>query len=245
MTLLKKATYKNITFIKTMDVLDEYAPIPAKKNIPDWYKKTDSYMQHKKKPDGKGRTTGTIKKCVPVFDAITAGYIITTFADLFVSRREMETVSGEVKVLPYYEWSSIESIQFHPEEQGKNHPNFQNTPYPKFMSPWGIKTPKGYSCLFIPPCHRETPFSILPGIVDTDNYFAPVNFPFTLSNANFEGFIPAGTPIAQVIPFKRDSWISSMGGIDLIDKVNEINKKVFTYMFDKYKEFWWNRKDFQ
>lgn len=245
MTLLKKVTYKNITFIKTVDVLDEFAPIPAKKILPEWYKKTNSYMEGKKKPNGKGRTTGTIKKCVPVFDAITSGYIITTYADIYVSNQEGKDSSGSTKLFPYYEWTSSESIQFHPEWQANKHPKFQDIPYPKFMNPWGIKTPKGYSCLFVPPMHRSTPFNILPGIVDTDEYIAPVNFPFMLTDNNFEGLIPAGTPVAQVIPFKRDSWVSSFGGADLINKVDEINKKVFSFMFDKYKSFWWTKKDFQ
>jgi hypothetical protein len=60
--------------------------------------------------------------------------------------------------------------------------------------------------LFIHPVHRrEYGGRILEGIVDTDNYHGAVNFPFML-NPGFEGLIPAGTPIAQVIPFKRDSF---------------------------------------
>jgi hypothetical protein len=43
------------------------------------------------------------------------------------------------------------------------------------------------------------PFSILPGIVDADHFKLSVQFPFLLQ-AGFEGVIPAGTPVAQIIP---------------------------------------------
>ena len=52
--------------------------------------------------------------------------------------------------------------------------------------------------------HRESVFTIMDGIVDTDSYNALVNFPFFLNDWSYEGLIPAGTPMAQVIPFKRE-----------------------------------------
>lgn len=242
MILLKKVLHKEILFSKTLEVLDEYKPVPAKKIIPEWYKNTQSYLGNEKKPDGNANTTATIKKCIPVFDAITSGYIITTYADIFVSRKMVEINSNEVSMSPWYEWPSTESIQFHPIIQASLHPKNQNAPYPKFMNPWTIKTPKGYSCLFIPPMHRETPFNILPGVVDTDTYTFPVNFPFVLSNPDFEGLIPAGTPVVQVIPFKRNSWTSSF---DINTMFNDVNLKVRSHFFDKYKSFFWHRKNYK
>jgi hypothetical protein len=47
----------------------------------------------------------------------------------------------------------------------------------------------------------------LPAIVDTDKHPIMVNFPFFLKE-NFSGVIPYGTPIVQVIPFKRENWKS-------------------------------------
>ena len=45
-------------------------PKPASRLMPDWYKNTQSYVNGAKKPSGDGGTTATIKKCVPVFDAL-------------------------------------------------------------------------------------------------------------------------------------------------------------------------------
>jgi hypothetical protein len=52
--------------------------------------------------------------------------------------------------------------------------------------------------------------TILEGIVDTDGYNAAVQFPFIIDEG-FEGIIPAGTPIVQVIPFKREDWKMQIG----------------------------------
>lgn len=76
-----------ITFTNTFGVEDLYPPEPASKNIPQWYKDMDSYMSGEKVPDGNGGTTGTIKRCMPVFDAINSGYIIKTPVDVYVSQK--------------------------------------------------------------------------------------------------------------------------------------------------------------
>jgi hypothetical protein len=76
----------------------------------------------------------------------------------------------------------------------------------------------------------------MPGIVDTDTYNAAVNFPFVLNEPNkFEGLIPAGTPIAQVIPFKREFWEMSIGVEADLVKNNKIGTKLRSKFFDSYK----------
>ena len=38
----------------------------------------------------------------------------------------------------------------------------------KFVNPWVVKTPPGYSALFVPPLNRiETPFTFFSGVVET------------------------------------------------------------------------------
>jgi hypothetical protein len=227
-----------ITFTETLGIdQDSYPPILARKLLPEWYKNLESYLNGKKKPDGKGGQTGTIKKCVPVFDAITAGYLILSPADVYVSQKEGA---------PFYEWANYGLITFHPVEQAPEHPNKNgHIAYPKWMNPWAVKTPRGYSCLFTAPKHRDNVFTILDGIVDTDNYSAPVNFPFVLNDVTFEGLIPAGTPIAQVIPFKRDSFELEIGKIADLELANKVTHKLKTKFFDSYKTQFWTRKEYK
>ena len=214
-------------------------PKPALSLIPDWYKNMDSYMNKEKKPLGDGATSATIKRCIPVFDAITAGYIIESPADIWVSIKNNTH---------WFEWSSLDLITFHPIEQAPSHPSNPNKnlmSYPKWSNPWAIKTPKGYSTLFVQPFHRESVFTILPGIVDTDQYTSNVNFPFVINDPTFEGLIPKGTPIAQVIPFKRDSWNIEQGNQEDFKKQLQIKQKLQSKFFDRYKTMFWAKKEYK
>jgi hypothetical protein len=140
----------------------------------------------------------------------------------------------------------LNPISFHVIGQAPYHPNMNNFPYPKFTNPWSIKTPPGWSCLFLPPVHSSNSFfTILEGFVDTDRYTAPVNFPFVLKSVDFEGLIPAGTPMVQVIPIKRENWKMSLGDQSNIDESDSVTKKLSSKMFDRYKTIWWNKKEYR
>lgn len=227
---------QTITFTDTKGILKEYHPKPASAFVPDWYKNVESYIGGVKKPI-EGGTPATIKRCMPVFDSITAGYIIVLPADVHISQKDGH---------PFYQWANYGLVEFHTPEQAPNHPNRNEHPsYPKWINPWGIKTPRGYSTLFVQPFHRESPFTILPGIVDTDKYTLPVNFPFVLNDIKFEGMLPAGTPIAQVIPFKRSTWKSSFWAIDAKERIELEGKKLNSQFFDRYKNMFRQNKEYK
>lgn len=221
---------KHITFIKVNEVSDEYAPKPAYKFIPEWYKKMEPSFPKERTPDA----LPTIKKCIPVLDAMTAGYILVTPCDVYVQMKDGE---------PSLQATFDGYISHHPRKQGYKHPSANEYPFPKWINPWAIKTPKGYSTLFIPPVHNPNEwFVALEGVVDTDNYSAPVNFPFVLKNPTREGLIPAGTPMVQAIPFKRDKWESS------ISEDSKDSKQLLTHLsshwFDRYKKLFWDKKSY-
>lgn len=231
-----------IVFTSIDSTIDSaYTPIPARKNLPEWYKNTPSYIEGKKRPTP-GGTTGTIKRCMPVFDSLTTGYVIPTYVDVYVECRK----NSDGKKYPFFWWPSRNPIEFHDVEQAPNYPKRgEHFGYPKWKNPWSIKTPKGYSCLFTPPKHSDTNiFTIFEGIVDTDKYTAPVNFPFILNDITFEGLIPAGTPIVQIIPFKRESWKMELGREGELENVRNVFEKLHTYLFDKYKNLFWDKKEY-
>lgn len=232
-----------IEFINTSGLpLDP--PYPSVSSLPEWYKNTASFFTDDGKPRpsldpfSKDETTATIKKCVPVFDALTAGYIITTPVDVYVSQQ-----NGQ----PFYSWPDLNFISIHPLKQAPLHPEVfsKKLDIPKFGNPWGIKTSKGTSCLFVAPMHRESPVSILPGIVDTDTYHLPVLFPFMLKDQTFEGLIPEGTPIVQIIPFKRDSWKSQVTEKSREEVITSFKKPVSTTFFNVYRNKFWIKKNYK
>ena len=42
-------------------------------------------------------------------------------------------------------------------------------------------------------------------MVDTDNYSKEINFPAVWHTPNFDGVLPAGTPLVLAIPIRRDA----------------------------------------
>jgi hypothetical protein len=110
------------------------------------------------------------------------------------------------------------------------------------MNPWHIETPPGYSCLIVQPLnHFEDRWQILPGVVDTDQFSLQINFPMLWTAKNFKGVIEQGTPIAQVIPFKREDWGMEIVDTEPKDHQNNL-KKLSSKISDAYKTFWWQKK---
>jgi hypothetical protein len=213
-----------------------YKPVPAKTQIPNWYKNTTSYLDNVKEIKFDENTQATIKKCMPVFDSISAGYLIKTNCDIFINKVEEGFT---------FRWPSGPGLEFHPKHQLPLYPNAKTKEVPKWLNPWIIQTPKGYSVLIVNPMHRdESPIRILEGIVDTDTFMTTINFPFMVVDENFSGFIPAGTPIAQVIPFKRESWKHSFGGDKERDMAKETLKQIRSFFYDAYKNIFRSTKEF-
>jgi hypothetical protein len=53
----------------------------------------------------------------------------------------------------------------------------------------------------------DLPFTTLTGLVDSDTFhFSPVHFPARWHDLEFTGVLPKGTPVAQCIPVKRETW---------------------------------------
>jgi hypothetical protein len=221
-----------------------YPPKPASSFLPDWYKNAPQYRNNKKEiVQDAVATSGTIKKCIPIFDSLTSGYIITTHVDVWVKQKDV----GNDQKMPFYHFPEFEAISTHDPDQVKYHPLANNKmPTPKWNSPWSIKTPKNHSCLFVPPLNNPNNFfTIIPGIVDTDSYNPPINFPFILNDIKFEGLIPAGTPMVQVIPFKRQSWEMEFGNNKDIQEQKMQFYKLKSNIFDSYKKMFWAKKEFK
>ena len=216
---------KKIEFISSYPHLEIPHPIPASKIVPDWYRKLP----------GAAEKIETVKKCVPFLDALTSGYVITLAAD----------INFDNQTKTFWHNSQIELNSDHHEIQTQGvqiDPDFDTQPH-KWVNQWVIKTPKGYSCLFIHPLNRaDLPFRSFTGVVDTDKHPLVINFPFVMKK-DFHGLIPAGTPIIQIIPFKRDSWSSKVTDDKEFREHPEAHE-VENPPFNWYKRKWWTRKTY-
>lgn len=218
-------------------------PTPTKQNVPDWYRKQPSYV-NKDEFLKKGISGSTIKKCMPVFDAMTAGYTIYCPVDIYVDATDPSKLEYNIPIA--IAGLKKEIFTTHSPEQVTHYPmaaNFHKDVL-RINPMWSIRTSPGYSSLFTAPMHQpSTPFIIVPGVIDTDSYMSEGFLSFKIENT-FNGIIEKGTPIAQVIPFKRESWSSKT--IDYKDS-KEIQKKqrmlIRSKFFNYYKNNFWHKKE--
>lgn len=230
---------------KEIELLFE-PPKPASNNIPTWYKDMPTRMDGEKNDglskDGVAVSNLTLKGCSPFLDALTSGYIFELPFDMEFRKND--------KGMMNIRWATnIDFISQHGPDQapGLPNPSGGSLSILKWRPGWRVITPKGYSCLFTHPTNRhDLPFRTFSGVVDTDTYNLSVEFPFQLTDSliNKDIFIlEKGTPICQVIPFKRENWESSV-----IEFNEDINKKNIFLLKSKivrsYKQQFWQKKNY-
>lgn len=210
-------------------------PKPARAFIPAWMKS----MPQIAASDSKEFPVGTVKKCVPVLDAMTSGYIIPFPSSMRVSVDELGNVN--------FNWTddNFKLIEEHSVGQAPGMPG--SGPIFKFMNPWVVKLPKGYSAIFTHPFNRgEELFKLFDGIVDCDEYGNQVNFPFRLAPGVHDTIIQSGEPMVQVIPFRREEWRSVVRSLSdkELNESRRILMRIRSIGADGYRKFFWNKKKY-
>jgi len=75
----------------------------------------------------------------------------------------------------------------------------------KINLPWYVRIPNGYELLMIDPFYKDDfRFTVCPGIFDYNLGLARLNVPTWWHMTSGETLIKAGTPIAQLIPIKKE-----------------------------------------
>lgn len=218
-----------LTFI-SIDGVPSPEPDRTSTSLPKWYREASRYFE--------GTKTSTFKNCMAFFDAMSAGYVLTTPCDIKVLQKEGK---------PIIEIDSKFQTFITPRgpmDQFKS-PEGYHLEHFAFLMQWGISTPKGYSSLCISPLNRfDLPFIVTNGIIDTDNLPTPGNVPFFIREG-YEGTIPAGTPYLQVIPFKREEWnakaIRQPNMLDL-RSYRKVGYKLRGVASDYYRNNYWVKK---
>lgn len=215
----RKVTMPKITFEgRSPLTLDYPQPEPASRAIPDWWKAAPVYigddkftMQGLMKFGGGSAPNVGVKRCLPVLDGLSAGYIIRLHCDVEFSYRYNEKPHEYMHQEPFYSSQNSPVSKWSKEQfNGYNIPDGYSRQVYKWNANWMVRTPPGYSCLFIHPIgYGDLPFKSLSGVVDTDKLETDINTPFIIKS-DFQGIIEKGTPIAQIIPFRREEWTSEV-----------------------------------
>jgi hypothetical protein len=192
---------KKIKFATRHEFID--LPKSAAQSIPEWYKLSPRTNDGKKLQISKeGNVNSAIKMCIPFLDSMTSGYTVHTWQDIQVNSED--GVSGASwKIKPDILGIRDRSFSGHlPVPAGHNSANFY------WIAEFVFQTPPGYSVLVTHPFNRfDLPFTTLSAVVDSDGTLHEGGVPFFMKEG-FEGIIPAGTPMFQILPFKRENWES-------------------------------------
>lgn len=202
---------KIIEFIPVLEEALLFPPEPIKHNLPDWFKNMsptikDSSFNASYFNEKNLNTNLTIKRCVPFMDYMTSGYLIKFHSDILIDPKNE-------KEIKQFEWrypGAPDPVSVHSHAQCPISILGHKRIYIKFVNQWIVRTPPGYSCLFMQPLELEkNTFKLFSAIVDTDKYDNVINFPgFVTSEENF--MINAGDPLMTVFPFKRQDWKASV-----------------------------------
>jgi Family of unknown function (DUF6065) len=169
-------------------------PVPAKGVLPGWFRQLPGVDKSQVSATNNGLT---VKRCLPFVDAMSAGWMIPLAATV-----RLEVTEGGQTVTAGWEFDR-ELVSNHGAFQIAGSP-YEPHPPMKFNNFWTIRTPRGWSCLFLPPINRPNGVvEVLSGLVDTDTYTSPVNFPFVAVAPDGVYTLKKGTPLVQVIPFRR------------------------------------------
>jgi hypothetical protein len=177
-------------------------PKPASSFLPNWYKESSVYIGSNN-IDISPAPNVTFKRCFPLLDSMTSGYISTLWTDCQVSYTEESgtVIKWLVNRNVFSMWPTEQLSTFEiPSEYSKN--------VFKYFHGWIPKTPSGYSCLITHPFgYQDLPFKTITGIIDSDKLdtgaYAPVMF-----KKDWSGILEKGTPMFQILPFKRENWYS-------------------------------------
>jgi hypothetical protein len=175
-------------------------PSAAVKSTPAWYQKLPRNLGGKNRHDHDAKS---VKACLPFLDAMSMGWMIPlpfdvhSFIDPKTNLRQFRW-AVDAKFAPVGAHSSL--------QLGGEAGPYNGRGVFKWINPWRMIVPRGWSVLFRQPVHHEQlPFRAFSGVVDCDTLDIPVNVPFMWTGERDNEVIPAGTPIAQIMAFERET----------------------------------------
>lgn len=169
-----------------------FSPYISGTKLPHWW-------------SGLPKSKGSLRRCQGTYDYISMGFIIPLWTDVTIrpnsSGKLFDVKLAGMEGFQGFEYAGFtaESSESCPITGQRKIPTGQ---FPKLVSPWRFKTPRGVSLMVLPILHNPDPrYTIVPGIVHTD-YYNQIHVVLNILTDK-EFTIPAGTPIQHMIPIRR------------------------------------------
>jgi hypothetical protein len=230
--------------------LDKYGfdtqlkPVPASSMIPGWFKDSTPYEIDIDNPKGTnfkivgGSSNATFKKCTPMLDGLTSGYIIKLWSDVHVEWTDGGPSFSWRTHAPLFEVHGIGSKKITPPL------GYSNFVF-KYLNTWQPITPKGYSVLVTSPFgYQDLPFRAIPAVIDSDKLTIDMANPMWLKEG-FSGIIEKGTPLVQLTPFKRENWESEFDFYKDGEFLSLKEKSFNSTLINHYVKNIWSKKTYR
>lgn len=153
------------------------------------------------------KTKGSIRSCAGTIDFLSAGVTLPSWTN-FYFRIDASGLDWEIAADEMSPPSGVSIVNaFHYESTGKcpmtSVREIETSSYPKLVNPWRMETAPGWSTLILPTYWEPNPnYDVVPSIVHTDFYHT-ANVVLNIKTDQ-EFSIKYGTPLVQMIPFKRN-----------------------------------------
>lgn len=229
-----------ITFVASSKEVynTEDPPKPSKDCVPKWFRDIPT-----EKPEfgRQFRRASTVKKCVPYLDALTFGYMVCAPQDIGIKDdgKNLEFAWGFEREEPVVTVDTPHRAEGMPVPFGYKPVVFRINVYPRIL------TPSGYSVLITHPFNRyDLPFLSLSGVIDSDKLDSPLTVSMYI-RSDFSGIIEKGTPLAQVVPFKREDWVNSVVPPYSEEKSQKQKFAVLSKLNRSYQKQFWTKKSYR
>jgi len=210
--IVEANAFNNIKKIKPNEILlspasamlldDSCRPYVNLGNWPEWWKQLQG-------------SEGSLKRCSGTSDYLATGITIPLWANLhFRPSLDGKNWQAKFDLTNNLGDFGIEGFSYSqtgecPVSRVKKMPESN---YIKVINPWLVKTPPGWSSLFLPPLWDPNPnYTMLPAVVNTDYYHTANMVINILTDEPFE--LETGRPMWHVVPFPRTKqWNIVWGG---------------------------------
>jgi hypothetical protein len=222
-----------------------YRPSPVKNNMPNWFLEKD---KHVKNEDGTyalisgrlwngdeiQRRISSWKSCPAFLDVFISGYYLFTPCDITIKINKENFENEPITLELGGEWnqqnSHLKFCKLRGGEEGLPKPDRYYEKTFAWYPNWSAQVTKGYTILLTHPINiPNLPFKTMSGFIDSYSILNGTGNMPVYFEEGWEGTIPAGTPYAQLIPIKNESWES-----EVVEYTDEEIKENFQQYLKEY-----------
>jgi len=223
----------------------DYRPSPVKNHIPNWFSEKDKYVKNEdgtyssmsvRVPSGNQIQIKipSWKSCPAFLDVFISGYYLFTPCDITIKTNKENSENDPITLELGGEWNKqnnhLRFCKLRGDDEGLPKPDGYYEKTFAWFPNWSTQVPKGYTIFLTHPINiPNMPFQTMSGFIDSYTVLnGTANTPVYFKEG-WEGTIPAGTPYAQLIPIKNESWES-----EILEYTKEELKENFKHYLEEY-----------